>query len=358
MDLHLSLEHPISHELEAELSAPIVDFGDQMVAKRAMFKRDRSMLTGALIGFSGVSLLTALVLGLVLSWSFTRLVKRIDNVLSEIANGNFTQRIDIPNRDEFGALSQNLNVMSDRLVNLYGDLNGLNETLQARVEEQVKELERSTRLRRYLSPQLADSIVSGSVDVDLASRRDIPTIFFSDIRGFTELTEKVEPEELVNLLNQYLTAMTEIVFKYGGTLDKYIGDAIMVFVGDPVHQEDHAERAVKMAFEMRERMAEMQQQWSARHQESISIGMGISTGYVTVGNIGSSTRMDYTVMGNHVNLASRLADEAKPGQILVSERTLLEAQHLVDATQIDEIKIEGVPRPIKIYQITKKLGVA
>jgi class 3 adenylate cyclase len=119
------------------------------------------------------------------------------------------------------------------------------------------------------------------------------------------------------------------VFKHGGTLDKYIGDALMVFFGDPIPYDDHASRAVKMALEMRARLAELRYQWSLGSEETLTVGMGISTGYLTVGNIGSPARMEYTVLGNHVNLASRLADRAKAGQILISERTLVATRHLV-----------------------------
>lgn len=354
LDLHLTVEHPISHELEAALVKLVVDSGDQMAIARASLERDRRLLTGAVWGFSGVSLVAAMLLGIVLSWSFTRPVRQMNNMLARIAGGDFTQRVDVPNRDEFGALSRNLNATSAQLSYLYGELRSLNEDLQKRVDEQIGELERASQLRRYLSPQLAESILGGNMDVNVTSRRRYLTIFFSDIRGFTALSERVEPEELIDLLNQYLTAMTEIVFKYGGTLDKYIGDAIMVFFGDPVPYDDHAERAVKMALEMQHKLVELQQEWFMRREGTLTIGMGVSTGYVTVGNIGSSARMDYTVLGNHVNLASRLADQAEAGQILISERTWAAVQGLVDATEIDEIRLEGVSRRIKIFEINEK----
>ena len=140
--------------------------------------------------------------------------------------------------------------------------------------------------------------------------------------AYLSKTPRAEPEELVESLNYYLAAMTEIVFKHGGTLDKYVGDAIMVFFGDPVPIDDHAERAVKMALEMQEKLLELQHQWSMQIEEPLNVGMGIATGYVTVGNIGSLARMEYTVLGNYVNLAARLADQAEPGQILISDRTL------------------------------------
>jgi class 3 adenylate cyclase/HAMP domain-containing protein len=322
-----------------------------MTRAQAAYEADRGLLASAVWVFSGVSLAVALLLGFVLSSAFIRPMRQIDTALARIAGGDFVGRVDVPNRDEFGKLTRNLNVTAGQLERLYGELHGLNANLQVQVAEQVAQLERATVLRRYLSPQLADSILAGAMDVGATSRRKNLTIFFSDIRGFTPLSERMEPEELVDLLNQYLGAMTEIVFKHGGTLDKYIGDAIMVFFGDPIAYEDHAARAVRMALEMRRRMADLQREWGADGGAVLNIGMGISTGYVTVGNIGSPTRLDYTVLGNHVNLASRLADSAKAGQILVSERTLLAARDLVHAREVDQIELEGVSRPIRIYEI-------
>ena len=281
-------------------------------------------------------------------------MRKIDHALAQIAVGDFTQHVYVPNRDEFGTLSVNLNTTTERLGELYSELQSLNRDLQTRVDEQVQELERTTRMKRYLSPQLAESILSGATDVDLTSQRQNLTILFSDIRGFTAMSERMEPEELVDLLNQYLAEMTEIVFKHGGTLDKYIGDALMVFYGNPVPYEDHAERAVRTALEMRARLVELQQGWVAQRGELLTMGIGVTSGYVTVGNIGSAARMDYTVLGNQVNLASRLADTAAPGQVLISDRTLATVREMVDSREIEQIQLEGVSRPIGIFEINEK----
>jgi adenylate cyclase len=215
----------------------------------------------------------------------------------------------------------------------------------------VAELERASRLKRYLSPSLADSILSGSQDVTLGSSRKFLTTFFSDIRGFTSATERMEPEELVTELNDYFSAMTDIVFKHGGTLDKYVGDAVMVFFGDPIPQDDHAERAVRMAFEMLERIRALEDHWFRRYDVEFRIGIGIATGWVTVGDIGSPARSDYTVLGNQVNLASRLADKAEPGQVLVTERTMKAVDRFVEGREIDQVSLKGISRPIKIYEV-------
>jgi class 3 adenylate cyclase/CHASE3 domain sensor protein len=353
LNAHLVDEHEISHQLEAQLNQLIDRSVGRVTDATADFDSDRQALTLATGTFSGVSLVSALFLGLVLSWAFVWPVRRIGHVLERVAAGDFSGRVDVSNRDEFGTLGRNLNHMSGQLGTLYAELQALNATLQHRVDEQVEELERAMTLRRYLPPQVADSILSGDSSATLSSRRRNLTIFFSDVRGFTELSERLEPEELVEMLNQYLTEMTDIVFKYGGTLDKYIGDAIMVFFGDPIEYDDHAERAVRMALEMRTRLGELQREWLVGHDEQLTIGMGITTGYVTVGNVGSAARAEYTVIGNHVNLASRLADQANAGEILVSEKTMVAARHIVSGTEVEQIQLSGVTRPIRIYSISE-----
>jgi class 3 adenylate cyclase/HAMP domain-containing protein len=349
--LHIDTEHPLSHDLEDRLNVLILDSQQRFIAETDRFSRHRRFLTFAVASFSGASLLAALALGAVLSWSLIRPVRRVDGALERIAGGNFDTRVEVPNRDEFGNLTKNLNRTSEQLSTLYRDLESLNTNLQETVDTKVAELERASRLKRYLSPHLAESIVAGERDMTLAPSRKFLTTFFSDVRGFTSASERMEPEELVDELNDYLTEMTEIVFKHGGTLDKYVGDAVMVFFGDPIPQEDHAKRAVRMAFEMRERMIRLQDRWMRKYHEAFKIGIGIATGWVTVGDIGSPARSDYTVLGNEVNLASRLSDRASAGQILVTERTMTEVDDIVEGTPVDEISLKGVSRTIRIYEI-------
>ncbi len=353
-ELHIDQEHRISHELEDSLNGLIADSQLLATVETDSFARDRRFLTIAVASFSGVSLLGALALGAVLSWSLIRPVRRMDGALERIADGDFGTRVEVPNRDEFGNLTMNLNRTSEHLSTLYHDLESLNANLQETVDVKVRELERAHRLKRYLSPQLAESIVAGERDVTLAPSRKFLTTFFSDVRGFTSASERMEPEELVDELNDYLSEMTEIVFTHGGTLDKYVGDAVMVFFGDPIPQDDHAERAVRMAFEMRERMTALQDRWMRKYHEAFKIGIGIATGWVTVGDIGSPARSDYTVLGNEVNLASRLSDCATAGQILITERTMTAVADVVDATPVDQINLKGVNRAIRIYEVHPK----
>jgi class 3 adenylate cyclase/CHASE3 domain sensor protein len=349
--IHLSQEHPISHRLEDALNLLIADSEHRVVVETAAFKSDRRFLLFAVATFSGVTLLVALLLGAILSWALIRPVRKVDQALALIAGGDFETRVEVPNRDEFGRLTKNLNRTTEHLATLYTDLESLNAHLQETVDGKVAELERASRLKRYLSPGLAESILSGERDIQLGSSRKFLTIFFSDVRGFTAAAEGMEPEELVDKLNDYLSEMTDIVFKHGGTLDKYIGDSLMVFFGDPVPQVDHAERAVKMAFEMRDRITELEERWLRKYHEVFKIGIGIATGWVTVGDIGSAARSDYTVLGNEVNLASRLADRAEGGQILVTERTMMVVDDFVDGAIIDEISLKGINRPIRIYEL-------
>ena len=352
--VHLDEEHPVSHELETAMAELISSSTGRMNEAITGFESDRRLLSVVVWSVSGVSLASALRLGVVLSFAFIRPVRRVNDVLARVTLGDFRPRVQVPNRDEFGTLSKNLNSMIQELSVVYDDLRSLNDNLQKRVDEQVKELDRATSLKRYLSPQLADSILAGGKSIDLTSRREDLTILFSDIRGFTPMSERMEPEELVDLLNRYLTAMTEIVFENGGTLDKYVGDALMVFFGNPVPYDDNAARAVKTALSMRHRLTELQREWFARSEETLNIGVGITTGYVTVGNIGSPARADYTVLGNNVNLASRLADRAAPGQILVSERTFVAVRDLVQGTEVERVELKGVSRPIRIFEVQEQ----
>ncbi|MEP6758462.1 MAG: adenylate/guanylate cyclase domain-containing protein [Actinomycetota bacterium] len=349
--MHIDQEHTQSHVLEDQLNVLIADSQALFVTETESFAAHRQFLTLAVASFSGISLLTALALGAVLSWSVIRPVRRMDDALERIAGGDFDTHIEVPNRDEFGNLTRNLNGTAARLSTVYRDLESLNANLQETVDAKVAEIERVSRLKRYLSPRLAESIIAEEGDLDLAPRRKFLTTFFSDVRGFTAASERMEPEALIDELNDYLSEMTEIVFRWGGTLDKYVGDAVMVFFGDPIRQDDHAERAVRMAFEMRERMSTLQERWLQRYEEAFRIGIGISTGWVTVGDIGSPARTDYTVLGNEVNLASRLSDRADAGQVLVTERTLADVRSIVAATPVDEMTLKGVSRSVRIYEI-------
>ncbi len=353
LTLHISAEHEISHELEDPLNALIATTEERIAQASARLASLHHFLLTSVVTLSAVSLLIALGLGAVLSWSLIRPVRQVDLALARIASGDFDEQVEVPNRDEFGRLTANLNRTSGRLAELYTDLTTLNENLERTVEEQLGQIRRAERLRRYLAPQVADAVLSGGAPVTLESTRRNLTILFANIRGFTSMSERVEPEELIDSLNEYFAAMTDVVFRHGGTLDKYVGDGILAFFGDPIPFEDHAERAVATALEMRAHLRGLRSRWMERLHEELNVGIGISTGYVTVGNIGSDTRTEYTVIGNHVNLASGLAESAGPNQILVSERTLAAVRGRVEAEPVDAITLEDVHRPVRIFEITR-----
>lgn len=353
LDLHISAEHAISHELEDELNQLIGSTETQIGAASDSLASLHRFLLIAVAIFSGVSLLIALGLGAALSWSVIRPVRKMDLALARIADGDFAQKIDVPNRDEFGRLTTNLNRTSGQLATLYHDLEELNQNLEKTVEDQLGQLRRAEQLRRYLAPQVADAVLNGGAPVSLTSTRRNLSILVATIRGFTSMSENMEPEEVIDGLNQHFAVMTDVVFRHGGTLDKYIGDGILAFFGDPIPFEDHAERAVVTALEMRQRLRGLRTRWSSEREGGLDVGIGVTTGYVTVGNIGSDTRTEYTVIGNHVKLASFLAQMAGPDQILVSEKTLASSSipERVDATTLDPIEVEGFRHLVRIVEI-------
>ncbi len=222
-------------------------------------------------------------------------------------------------------------------------------------QEKSRELEKlSVQLSKYLSPQVYESIFSGKQQVSLASSRKKLTIFFSDLVGFTPITETLESEDLTAALNYYLDEMSEIALKFGATIDKYIGDAIMIFFGDPESQgvKEDAIRCVQMAIEMQNRLSELSNEWGQFGlQEPFQSRMGINTGYCTVGNFGSENRMDYTVIGGGVNMAARLESSAKANSILLSYDTYDLIKDKIPCVESEKIKLKGITHPVRTFQV-------
>jgi class 3 adenylate cyclase len=219
--------------------------------------------------------------------------------------------------------------------------------------EQEKTVRLAQNLAKYLSPQVWQSIFSGKRTVKLETQRKKLTVFFSDIKGFTELSEELEAEALTDVLNTYLNDMSKIALKYGGTIDKFIGDSVMVFFGDANTQgaKKDAVAAVSMAIAMRKHMKVLRQHWRAQGiDKPLEIRMGINTGYCTVGNFGADTRMDYTIIGREVNLASRLEGAAESGEILMSNETYSLTKDVVMARDKGQINVKGFSRPVQIFQ--------
>ena len=230
-------------------------------------------------------------------------------------------------------------------------------TQRVHAHEKIEKL--AVKLSKYLSPQVYDSIFSGKQNVKIEAYRKKLTVFFSDIKGFTELTDRLEPEVLSALLNSYLNEMSNIALKYGGTIDKFVGDAILIFFGDPESKGDRedANACVLMALEMRERMKYLRKLWEDQGiSEPLNIRIGINTGYCNVGNFGSEDRLDYTIIGGEVNLASRLESKADSGQILISHETYALIKKQIVCEKKEEINVKGIAHKIQTYQVieTKK----
>ncbi|HSP05525.1 MAG TPA: adenylate/guanylate cyclase domain-containing protein [Acidobacteriota bacterium] len=205
---------------------------------------------------------------------------------------------------------------------------------------------------RYVAPNVVKELIKNRDLMQFGGRKQRLTIFFSDVRGFTTMSEKLPPEEVSALLNEYFSRMTRIVFKHGGTLDKFIGDALMAFFGNPIYFEDHSRRAVAMAREMRIEMQDLKQKWAAEGKEnSFDIGMGINTGDVVVGNLGSADFFDYTVIGDEVNLACRLESIAARGQIIISENTYREVKDFFEIHKLEPVMVKGKSQPVQIYEV-------
>jgi len=230
-------------------------------------------------------------------------------------------------------------------------LEALNEEVESK-NEQLQAL--SNKLAKYLSRQVYTNIFEGKTDVKIESYRKKLTIFFSDIQGFTELTDRVESEVLTSALNKYLNEMSKIALDHGGTIDKYIGDAIMIFFGDPesLGEKEDAIACIKMAIAMKKKLITMRREWDVLGISTpLRVRMGVNTGYCTVGNFGSDERLDYTIVGGAVNLASRLETAAGVDEILVSEDTFSLIKDVIVCEPNEEITVKGIAYPIKTYTV-------
>ena len=226
-----------------------------------------------------------------------------------------------------------------------------NRTLEARVQEQVQEMERMSRLRRFLSPQLADLIVSSGDETVLQSHRREVAVLFCDLRGFTGFAESTEPEEVMTVLREFHQMLGELISRFEATVGFFAGDGLMVFFNDPLPCSDPALRAVEMALTMRERMTDLTANWRKRGH-NLGFGVGITLGYATLGEIGFEGRSDYGVVGSVVNLASRLCDEARNGQILISQRAYAAVEDAVEVERFDQLVLKGFVQPVSAYNVT------
>jgi class 3 adenylate cyclase/CheY-like chemotaxis protein len=231
-----------------------------------------------------------------------------------------------------------------------------NRTLEARVAEQVRHVEKLGRLKRFFSPQLAELILAGGADDPLESHRRDITVVFLDLRGFTAFAEAAEPEEVMAALAEFHGAMGRRILEYQGTLERFTGDGLMVFFNDPLPLHQPARKAVEMAFVMQEDVLKLSAQWKKKGY-ALGLGIGISQGYATVGAIGFEGRIDYGAIGTVTNLANRLCDLAEPGHILVSPRVFAEVEESVFAEDLGEVRLHGFKRPVRAYRLLDFKGL-
>jgi class 3 adenylate cyclase len=233
---------------------------------------------------------------------------------------------------------------------LLNDLNKLNQQLEQRVTDQVSEIERMSKLRRFLPPQVADLIIASGTETQLESHRREITALFCDLRGFTGFSESSDPEDVMALLHEYHAAIGAIINKYGGTLERYAGDGVMVVFNDPIPVDNPALQAVLMAIDMKAAIGGLIEKWRKLGHD-IGFGIGIAHGFATLGTIGFEGRFDYAAIGIVSNVASRLCDEAKPGQILISPRVLMAVEKDITVEPVGDFALKGIRRPLTAYNV-------
>jgi class 3 adenylate cyclase/HAMP domain-containing protein len=279
---------------------------------------------------------------------------------ARIGGGDLSQRISVKTGDELEALADQFNDMAVRLQESYADL-------EKKIENRTRELREaseflssvSTKISKYISPQIYKSIFSGQRDVAIATERKRLTIFFSDIKDFTSITERLQPEDLTALVNEYFTEMSNIATRHGATVDKFIGDAMLLFFGDPETKgaAEDARACLEMAIEMQKKLAQLNVEWRHRGIEKpFRARMGINTGYCNVGNFGSDDRMDYTIIGAEANLTARLQQIAEPGSIVMSYESYALVRDVVRAHPLPPITMKGISREVVPYTVDGLVG--
>jgi len=250
------------------------------------------------------------------------------------------------------ALHDTVQEQAGRLEAQAGQLAEWNKTLEQRVADQLAELERVGRLKRFFSPQLAELIVAGGAEDPLKTHRREVTVVFLDLRGFTAFAETSEPEEVMGVLREYHIEMGKLILEHEGTLERFTGDGMMIFFNDPVPVPNPAERAIRMAVVMRERVADLIAKWRKLGYE-LNFGVGVAQGYATIGAIGFEGRWDYGAIGTVTNLAARLCGEAQGGQILVSSKVAAAVESLIDAEEVGPLTLKGFLKPVPAFNVLR-----
>jgi adenylate cyclase len=245
--------------------------------------------------------------------------------------------------------------LNDRVHAREAELAELNRTLEQRVVDGIAEVERLSRMKRFFSPQVAELITTGDARDPLKSHRTEITVVFIDLRGYTAFTESAEPEDVMDVLREYHAEMGRLIMQHNGTVERFAGDAIMIFFNDPIPLENPAEHAVRLALDMHDAFQHCAVAWRKRGFD-LQIGIGIAQGYATLGVIGFEGRLDYGAIGGVSNLAARLCSEAKGSQTLVPQRVLGRVEDIVDTEEIGQLTLKGINRPVAAFNVLRLKG--
>jgi len=310
------------------VGALYLGFSEEAITAALASARNQALLITLLMVLAGLA--GAVGLAALLSRPIFRLVQ----ATGAIAAGNFNIALPVASRDELGVLTESFNRMARSL----------------REKEMIKRA-----FTRYVAREVVEEILKDPENLVLSGERRQVTVLFCDVRGFTPMSERLAPEEVVLLLNDFYNLMIETTFKFDGTLDKFLGDAVMAVFGAPMAHPDHSARAIRTALAMQAGISGLNEKRARDGKEAISVGIGVSAGEAVAGTVGTEDRMEYTVIGDSVNLAARLESNAKPGQILISHRTYERVRDLVDARPLGRIRVKGKEEEVEVYEV---LGLA
>ncbi len=342
----------IAGRLTGDVDRLVAGVGARTTAAVTASNRAIDIGSTLLLLLNGLSILGALLIG----WGYVaRQVTAPVVRITDAAAAFEEQRFDPESLASVRKRTDELGELARTFTRMAGEVQTRTQTLDRLVAERTSELQKvANRLAKYLSPQIYNSIFSAKGEATGSLARKNLTIFFSDIAGFTEISDGMEPERLSFFINTYLSEMSKIAIEHGGTIDKFIGDAILIFFGDPETEGDRndALRCARMALRMQDRVRELDRTWQENGiSKTLRARMGITTGYCTVGNFGSEHRIEYTVLGGAVNLAARLETTAEPGTILIADSTRLLIKDMADVTAMGEITPKGFARPVACYRL-------
>jgi class 3 adenylate cyclase len=309
---------------QVPLGALYLGFSDRSIAANLRNARNQTLVITVIMVVLGVA--GAVGLATVLSRPIFRLVTGTRS----IAEGDFNVTLPVTSRDEIGDLTRSFNEMARAL----------------REKEMIKRA-----FTRYVAREVVDEILKNPERLVLSGQRRDVTVLFCDVRGFTPVAERLDPEAVVLLLNDFYNLMIETTFKHDGTLDKFLGDGVMCIFGAPIARPDHAMQAVRTALDMQAGIAELSARFTREGRPPIAVGIGVSAGEVVAGTVGSEDRMEYTAIGDSVNLAARLESIAKPGQVLISQRTFEMVDARVQAKARGAIKVKGKEEEVEVYEV-------